>query len=235
MPHKHNKHRKYSAANPAARFAPAGSGIYAIATAIMAVVLILSNIGASKGVEFGWLITDGGFFLFPIAYIVGDVVSEVYGFKASRNAIITTFGLSIFAVACYWIIIGLPAAEFYDGQAALERTLMPVPMIVLASLVGFVVGQLSNAWVMVRFKRRTGEKLLFGRIAASSLVGEFLDTLAFCTIAASVIGITSFGQYLNYVLVGFIFKFLVEVLLAPVTMWVMKLIKRAEPGYSARP
>lgn len=217
----------------AARFAPTGTGLYAIFTAVMAVVLILSNLGASKGVMFGPIVTDGGFFLFPLAYIVGDVVSEVYGFKASRRAIVTTFALSVFAAVCFWVIIGLPGAEWYDGQDALVRTLAPVPLIVLASLLGFLVGQLANSWLMVRMKRRSGERLLFGRLAASTLVGEFLDTLVFCSIAAGVIGITDVPTFLNYVLVGFVFKSVVEIVLSPVTMWVIGRVKRAEPAYSA--
>ena len=218
-----------------AAFAPTGTGIYAVSTALMAVVLILSNIGASKGVTFGPIPTDGGFFLFPLAYIVGDVVSEVYGWKASRRAIFVTFALSVFAAACYWIIIALPGAEWYDGQAALVRTLGPVPLIVLASLLGFLVGQLSNAWVMVRIKRSTGERMLFGRIAVSTLVGEFLDTLVFCSIAAPVIGISDIGTFASYVAVGFIFKSVVEIVLAPVTMLVMRWVKSREPHYQAQP
>jgi queuosine precursor transporter len=223
-----------------ARFAPTGTGLYAIFTAVMAVVLILSNLGASKGVVIGpadggllfWpLVTDGGFFLFPLAYIVGDVVSEVYGFKASRRAIVTTFALSAFAAVCYWVIIALPGAEWYDGQDALVRTLAPVPLIVLASLLGFLVGQLANSWLMVRLKRRSGERLLFGRIAASTLVGEFLDTLVFCSIAAGVIGISDVPTFVNYVVVGFVFKSVVEIALSPATMWVIGRVKKAEPAY----
>ncbi|MGD6980578.1 MULTISPECIES: queuosine precursor transporter [Citricoccus] len=216
----------------AARFAPTGTGLYAVFTAVMATVLILSNIGASKGVTFGPIVTDGGFFLFPLAYIIGDVVSEVYGFRASRRAIITTFALSVFAAGCYWVIIALPGAEWYDGQDALVRTLAPVPLIVLASLLGFLVGQLANSWLMVRLKRRAGERQLFGRIAASTLVGEFLDTLVFCSIAAGVIGITDVPTFLNYVVVGFVFKSVVEIVLSPVTMWVIGRVKRAEPAYA---
>lgn len=216
-----------------ARFAPTGTGLYAIFTAVMAVVLILSNLGASKGVTFGPIVTDGGFFLFPLAYIIGDVVSEVYGFKASRRAIVTTFALSVFAALCFWVIIALPGAEWYDGQDALVRTLAPVPLIVLASLLGFLVGQLANSWLMVRLKRRSGERLLFGRLAASTLVGEFLDTLVFCSIAAGVIGITDLPTFLNYVVVGFLFKSVVEIVLSPVTIWVIGRVKRAEPAYAA--
>ena len=97
------------------KFASIGSSYFAILLAVMAVVLILSNIGASKGVAIGPVITDGGFFLFPLAYILGDVISEVYGFKVARKAIITAFALSVFASLCYWIIIALPG---FDGIGA---------------------------------------------------------------------------------------------------------------------
>jgi len=214
-------------------FAPVGSHIYPVLFAIMAVVFILSNIGGAKGVQFGPILTDGGFFLFPVAYIVGDIISEVYGFKASRRVIFTTFLISAFASLTYWIIIILPPAEFYDGQEALARTLGPVPLIVLASLVGFAVGQLSNAWIMVAMKRRSGERYLFGRIAVSTLVGELLDTIAFSAIAATVIGIETFGQYVMFVLVGWVWKTAVELVLAPVTMWVIRKIKAAEPHYGS--
>ena len=99
------------------RFASIGSPYFGIMLAIMAVVLILSNIGASKGVAIGPIITDGGFFLFPLAYILGDVISEVYGFKVARKAIFTTFALSVFASLCYWVIIALPGFDDDFGAA----------------------------------------------------------------------------------------------------------------------
>ena len=212
-------------------YAPVGSHIYPVLFAMMTVVFILSNIGGSKGVQFGPILTDGGFFLFPVAYILGDIISEVYGFKASRRVIYATFLIAVFVSLTYWIIIALPPAEFYDGQEALTRTLGPVPLIVLASLVGFFVGQLSNAWIMVAMKQRSGERYLFGSIAASTLVGELLDTIAFSAIAATVIGIETFGQYLVFVLIGWAWKFAVEVVLAPVTIWIIGKVKNAEPHY----
>ncbi len=221
--------------NSAPRFALAGSPRYAVIVAVMAVVLILSNIGASKGVEFGPIITDGGFFLFPLAYILGDVVSEVYGFRASRVAIFTSFGLSVFASLCYWVIIALPSASFYEGQDALAATLGPVPQIVLASLLGFLAGQTINAWIMTSMKKRSGEKRLWARLMGSTGVGEFVDTLIFCVIAASVIGITTFGEFMNYFVVGFLYKTLVEYLFVPVTTLVIGWIKRTEPTYGEHP
>lgn len=212
-------------------FAAAGSPYFSTVLALMGAVVILSNIGAAKGVALGPIITDGGFFLFPLAYILGDVISEVYGFKAARRSILVTFGLAIFAVLCFWVMIALPSAEFYDGQQALERTLGPVWQIVLASILGFLVGQLANAWVLVKLKERFGERGLIGRLIGSSGVGEFLDTLIFCSIAASVIGITDGAQFLNYLLVGFVYKTGVEIIFVPVTAAVIRWFKRKEPGY----
>ncbi|VXC22055.1 putative queuosine precursor transporter [Arthrobacter sp. 9V] len=219
---------------PAPRFASIGSPYFGIMLAIMAVVLILSNIGASKGVVLGPIITDGGFFLFPIAYILGDVMSEVYGFKVARKAIITSFALSVFASLCYWIIIVLPGFNDEYGtakQAAIEGALGPVPQIVLASLLAFLAGQTINSWILVKMKARTGEKSLWARLMGSSVVGEFVDTLIFCSIAASVIGITDAGSFLNYVLVGFVYKTAVEFLFVPITVLVVGWIKKREPSY----
>ncbi|MHA7200159.1 queuosine precursor transporter [Arthrobacter alkaliphilus] len=219
---------------PAPRFASIGSPYFGIMLACMAVVLILSNIGAAKGVIFGPIITDGGFFLFPLAYILGDVMSEIYGFKVARKAIITSFALSAFASLCYWIIIALPGFNNDYGnakQAAIEGALGPVPQIVLASLLEFLAGQTINSLILVRMKARSGEKTLWARLMGSSGVGEFVDTLIFCSIAASVIGITDFGSFVNYVLVGFFYKVAVQYILVPVTSLVIGWIKKREPSY----
>jgi len=221
---------------PAPRFASIGSPYFGIMLAVMAVVLILSNIGASKGVVLGPIITDGGFFLFPLAYILGDVMSEVYGFKVTRKAIITSFALSVFASLCYWVIIILPGFDDDYGsakQAAIEGALGPVPQIVLASLLAFLAGQTINSWILVKMKQRTGERSLWARLMGSSVVGEFVDTLIFCSIAASVIGISDAGSFVNYVLVGFVYKTAVEFLFVPVTVLVVGWIKKREPSYGA--
>lgn len=221
-------------ARPRARFASIGSPYFGMMLAAMAVVLILSNIGAAKGVVIGPIVTDGGFFLFPLAYILGDVVSEVYGFRVARRAIVTTFALSVFASLCYWVIIMLPGFDDEFGaskQAALEGALGPVPLIVLASLLGFLVGQTLNSWVLVRMKERFGEQRLWARLMGSTGVGEFADTLIFCSIAATVIGIGDLATFVNYVVAGFVYKTLVEFLFVPVTTAVIGVVKRREPSY----
>ncbi|WP_315914026.1 queuosine precursor transporter [Arthrobacter sp. lap29] len=215
-------------------FAAIGSPYFGILLACMAVIVILSNIGASKGVQFGPIITDGGFFLFPFAYILGDVISEIYGFKVNRKAILTTFALSIFASLSYWVMIALPGFTDDFGlakQQALQDALGPVPQIVLASLLAFLAGQSVNSAIMVRLKAHHGERKLWVRLMGSSGAGEFLDTLIFCAIAAPVIGVVGFGMFVNYVLVGFVYKVGVQYALIPVTAVVIRWFKRNEPSY----
>lgn len=223
-----------SGARATPSFAAVGSPYFGILLACMAVIVILSNIGASKGVLFGPIVTDGGFFLFPFAYILGDVISEIYGFKVARKAILTTFVLSIFASLTYWVIIALPGFTDDYGvtkQQAMEDALGPVPQIVLASLLAFLAGQTINSTIMVRLKARHGERKLWARLMGSSGVGEFVDTLIFCAIAAPVIGIVGFGMFANYVVVGFVYKVGLQYLLIPVTAVAIGWFKRHEPTY----
>ncbi|KAD3456038.1 queuosine precursor transporter [Arthrobacter yangruifuii] len=229
-----------AAAKSAAAYASRGSSQYDLILTLMCVVIVISNIGASKGVHFDLpggfeIVTDGGFFLFPLAYILGDVVSEVYGFKAARRAILAGFGMALLAVVSFAVIIALPGFDDAYGQekqAALEVALGPVWQIVLASLLGFLAGQLLNSLVLTRMKDRFREKALAGRLMASTGVGEFVDTLIFCAIAAPVIGISDAGGFLNYLVFGFLYKTLIEFLFVPVTTMVIKFIKRREPTYA---
>lgn len=213
---------------PEARFIPVRATIYPVIVAFFVAVFLISNILATKGVVIGPLVTDGAFFLFPLAYILGDVLSECYGFAATRRAILTGFTVTILAVVSFYIAIWLPPADFYQGQEQFAHVLGLVPQIVLASLAGYVVGQLLNSWVLVAIKRRTGEKSLWARLIGSTVVGEFGDTLLFCLIAAPVIGITTAPDLINYVLVGFLWKTLIEVVLLPVTYLVIGWVKRRE-------
>lgn len=217
-------------------YATIGSGNYAVLVALMAVVVVLSNIGGSKGVIFGPVITDGGFFLFPLAYICGDIITEIYGAKAARRAIFTGFAASVLAVATYAIIIILPGFDDEYGvakQGALEVALGPVWQIVLASVLGFLAGQNINTLIMSLGKKRRGERGLFARMTSSTGAGELVDTIVFCTIAATAIGITTVGQWANYTFFGFLYKTLLQYALMPVTAYIIGRIKRHEPTYQA--
>ncbi len=107
-----------------------------------------------------------------------------------------------------------------------------MPRIVFASLCGYAVGQMLNAWTLTLIKRRTGEKSLWQRLIGSTIVGEFGDTLIFCLIAAPVIGITTVSDTVNYVVVGFIWKTLVEVIVMPITYTVIAWVKKRENYYA---
>lgn len=203
--------------------------------ALFCAVFLISNITAQKGVQLGPLITDGAFFLFPISYVIGDVIAEVYGFKAARRAVFTGFGIAVVAVLSFYIAIWLPAADFYDMDETFAAVLGLLPRIVVASLAGYVVGQLLNAWVLQKMKDRFGTGNLWARLIGSTVVGEFADTLLFCSIAAGVIGIDSAGAFVNYVAVGFVWKTVMEVILLPITYPTIAAVRRAEERYLSDP
>lgn len=225
------------------RFASRGSTRYDLILALFCVVLVVSNIVATKGIAFGsWefsigsvqispIITDGGAFLFPLAYILGDVISEVYGFRAARRAILMGFGMALLATFTFWLVQQAPPADFYPNQAAYEAVLGVVPQIVLASVAGYLVGQFLNSWVLVKMKARTAEPKLVARLATSTGVGELADTFIFCAIAATAIGISTMGQFWNYFLVGFLYKCLVEFAVMPLTIAVIAWLKKRETSY----
>jgi len=137
--------------------------------------------------------------------------------------------MSALAALTFWLVQISPPAEAWENQAAFESVLGFVPRIVLASILGFLVGQLLNAYVLVWIKKRTQEKRLWARLLGSTVVGEFADTVVFCTIA--FYGVITGGDFLTYVLVGFAYKTAVEVILLPVTYRVIAFVKKREPTY----
>ncbi|MEJ7634357.1 queuosine precursor transporter [Aeromicrobium sp.] len=227
------------------RYASRGSSYYDVILAVFCVVLVVSNIAATKAIEFGsgslslgpvqvWpVISDGGAVLFPLAYILGDVMSEVYGFKAARRAILVGFGTALMTFATFLVVMALPGASFYENQDAFESVVWSGLQIVGASMVAYLVGQFLNSWVLVRMKAHSAEPGLFRRLAGSTGVGEAADTFIFCAIAASAIGIREPGQFINYFVVGFLFKCAVELLVMPLTMLVIRMLKDREPTYWA--
>ena len=209
-------------------YIPVQKSAYPVLLALFTTIFVLSNIVSTKGVQVGPLVTDGAFFLFPAAYVIGDVISECYGFRAARRAVWTGFLAMIIAVSTFYVAILLPSASFYEGQAAFAAALGLVPRIVVASLSGYAAGQLLNAWLLTLMKDRLGERGLWKRLLGSTVVGEFGDTLIFCLIAAPVIGISTVGDTANYVVVGFVWKTLVEVAVMPITYLVIRRIKAHE-------
>lgn len=212
-----------------ARFATDFNGTYASIVAVFCGLLLISNIGATKLISLGPLIFDGGAILFPLVYVVGDVLTEVYGWKGARRAIILGFALGALAALTFWLVQIAPPGPGYENQAAFEAVLGFVPRIVLASLAGFMVGQFLNAYVLVKIKQRTGEKGMWARLFGSTAAGELADTIVFCTVAFG--GVISGSQLLNYIAVGYVYKCAVELLVMPITYRVIALVKSREPSY----
>jgi uncharacterized integral membrane protein (TIGR00697 family) len=216
---------------PHVAFARVGSAYYPVLVAVFTALVLISNITATKGVAFGPIITDGGFIVFPLTYVIGDVLSEVYGFKAARRAIFTGFAMNILAALALWVTVYLPAADFYENQEHFENITQGYTGLIIAGLAGFIVGQTLNAWVVVLIKERTKEKHLWARLIGSTFVGQLGDTVVFCAIAASVIGITSFSDFVTYTAQGWLYKTAVEIVVLPITYRVIAYIKRREPTY----
>jgi len=212
-------------------YARVGSAYYPGLVAVFTALVIISNVTATKGVAFGPILTDGGFIVFPLTYVIGDVLSEVYGFKAARRAILLGFAMNALAALAFWVTIYLPAADFYENQAAFETVVHAYTQLIVAGLAGFLVGQTINAWVVVKIKERTKEKHLWARLIGSTFAGQLGDTLVFCAIAASAIGISTFNDFVVYTALGWVYKTAVEVIMLPVTYRVIAVIKRREPTY----
>jgi uncharacterized integral membrane protein (TIGR00697 family) len=212
-------------------FAATTSSFYPVISAVFVALLVISNVGAVKLITVGPLILDGGAFLFPLVYITGDVLSEVYGFKAARKTILIGFGMAILSALTFWLIQISPSAPGWENQSAFEAILGFVPRIVLASVCGFLIGQLLNSFVLVKIKARTNESALWVRLIGSTVIGELADTLVFCTIA--FYGILTGADFVNYVVVGYIYKTLLEVVLLPITYRVIAYVKANEPTYIA--
>ncbi|MBT0566712.1 queuosine precursor transporter [Williamsia sp. CHRR-6] len=225
-------------------FASLSSPYFPMLVAVFVGVMLISNITGTKGVllfpslhldlgpiKLDGLVTDGAFYLFPLAYVLGDVISEVYGFRAMRRVIASGFAVLLLASACFWLTIHLPAADFYDGQDAFKTVAGVVPQFLLAGLAGYLVGEFLNSFVLVKMKEYSGERHLWARLLGSTVVGEFFDTLVFCSIAASALGISTAGDFINYTVVGFVWKTLVELMIMPLTYAVVRYLKRAEPSY----
>lgn len=229
---------------PGARAAATGAW-YAGISAVFVGILLISNVVAVKPIAFGAiplgglslslggadvdalpLVFDGGVFLFPLAYILGDVLAEVYGLRATRRTIFIAFALAALASLTILAVQLSPPADGWENQEAFAAVLGFVPRIVIASLAGFLAGQLLNAWVMDLMHRRSAGRFLRSRLIVSTLVGELADTLLFCTIAFA--GVITGIDFVMYVLLGYLVKCLAEVVLLPVTTRVIRAVRRAE-------
>lgn len=202
-------------------------------------VLVLSNIASSAkiidwGISIGQipLNFDAGTLLFPISYILGDVITEVYGFKRSRRIIWIGFGTLIFSALVFWLVQALPGEETWQnsvGQEAFNQILggMSSGGIILASLAGYFAGSFSNAILMSLMKILTKGKLLWTRTIGSTIVGEAVDTFTFILVA-TLVGVFPWSLFWSLTITNYIFKVGFETLVTPFTYLIVNGLKRAE-------
>ena len=199
---------------------------YDAALAALAASLLISNLAAVKLIAFGPIIADGGAILFPVVYLLGDILTEVYGFKRARRAIWISFAAMLTAVAAFTIVKFLPAAPGWDVQQSYDDILGFFPRIVVASLVVYLFGEFINSYILAKLKVKMKGKKLWFRLISSTFVGQFFDTVIFCLIAFG--GVISGNMMVSYIIVGWIFKTLVEVALLPVTYRILNYLKKSE-------
>lgn len=199
---------------------------YDLAVAASVATLIISNLGAIKLVALGPIITDGGALLFPLAYILGDVMTEVYGYKHTRRAIWVSFAWLTLMIGVLSIVQHLPAVDGAPNVAEFDAVFGFVPRIVAASLLAYLVGEFLNSFVLSKMKIRSQGKRMWQRLIASTLIGQTMDTVIFCMVA--FYGLITGAQMVNYILVGIAFKVSVETLMLPVTYRVIRWLKARE-------
>lgn len=195
-------------------------------TAAFASVLILSNIASSKIAMVGGYSFDGGTILFPLAYIFGDILTEVYGYERARRVIWTGFAMNILMVATFWIVGMLPADPTWGLQESFMSILGVVPRIVLGSLVAYLFGEFLNSYVLSKLKIRTRGKHFWARALGSTMIGQFFDTTIFLLIAFA--GILPWDLIVTIWYVNYVFKIVVELVLLPLTYRVTSWLKRNE-------
>jgi len=207
--------------------------------ALFVTVLIVSNIASSaKIVDWGIsifflpLAFDAGTILFPISYIFGDVLTEVYGFRRSRRVIWTGFGCLALTAVVLWLVRLMPGESIWQaqtGQAAYDAILGGLTSggIVLASLLAYLAGEFMNSVVLARLKVATGGKWLWMRTIASTLVGEGVDSIIFVGVSC-LTGVFPWSLFWTLVVTNYIFKTLVEVIMTPLTYLVVNKLKKAE-------
>lgn len=199
---------------------------YDLFVAASVATLLISNLGAVKLIAFGSIISDGGAILFPLAYILGDVMTEVYGYKHTRRAIWVSFVLLLVMVTALTIVRYLPAADEATNVTAFDSIFGFVPRIVLASLAAYVAGEFMNSFVLAKMKVRSRGKQLWKRLVGSTLVGETVDTTIFGLVAFA--GILNGTAMVRFIVIGVMFKTAVEVLMLPVTYRVIAWLKKRE-------
>jgi len=203
-----------------------GYKYFDICLVVFVMCLLTANIIAVKMVSVGPLVVPAAVIIFPISYIMGDVLTEVYGLVRARRAIWLGFGANLIMVIAIAVGQWLPAAPFWNAQPAYERILGYAPRLLVASFIGYLAGEFSNSYVMAWMKTLTRGRFLWTRTIASTVIGQGLDSLAFMTIA--FVGTMPSLALMTAVTTQWLFKVVYEALATPATYLVITRLKHAE-------
>lgn len=200
---------------------------YDLVMAAFVTVLLCSNIIGTSKVCQVWGVTFGaGVFFFPISYIFGDILTEVYGYARARKVVWAGFGALFFASFMAWVIVKMPPAPNFTNQQALETLFGNTPRIVLSSLIAYGVGEFCNSYVLAKMKILTEGRYLWMRTIGSTLVGEMADSVVFYPLA--FLGVWPTEMVVKVMIANYFLKVSWEVVMTPVTYRVVNFLKRAE-------
>ena len=197
-----------------------------VVTGIFVTALLVSNIVATKLFQLGPATFTAGILVFPISYILGDVLTEVYGFNRARRVIYVGLFANLFMTAVLWVAIQLPPATGWNLQKEFEAVHGLVPRIVLASMLAYVAGEITNSFVMSRLKIKTNAKYLWIRTISSTIAGQLVDTTLFVLIG--FIGVVPNNILVAAIISGWLFKVIYEASATPLTYIVVGKLKRLE-------
>jgi uncharacterized integral membrane protein (TIGR00697 family) len=199
---------------------------FVVAVTVFITCLITANITAVKLVNVFGLVLPAAIVIFPVSYIFGDILTEVYGYRQARRVIWLGFLCNLIAVIAIWLGQVLPPASFWSGQAAYERILGYTPRLLLASFLAYLLGEFANAFVMAKMKIATKGRWLWSRTIGSTLIGEGLDSLVFITIA--FIGEIPATELASAIFTQWLAKSAYEACVTPLTYAAVNFLKRKE-------
>jgi len=197
-----------------------------VMVAFVTVLICSEFMAAGKTAILGGFEFGAGVIFFPLSYLFGDILTEVYGYRRSRKVIWAGFSALIFTTFMVWVIVKLPPADFWKSQSAWEAVFENSWRIVAASLVAYIIGEWANSVVLAKMKIWTSGKHLWSRTIGSTIVGEAVDSVIFYPLA--FLGIWETPQVIEVMYMNYLLKVGTEVVLTPVTYKVVAFLKRAE-------
>jgi uncharacterized integral membrane protein (TIGR00697 family) len=207
-------------------FAMTVSHRFVVVVALFVTCLITANIIVVKQISIGGIILPAAIIIFPLSYIIGDILTEVYGYQQARRVIWLGFLCNLVVVLAIWVSGKLPPASVFEAQTAYERILGNTPRFLVASFLAYLIGEFTNSFVLARMKMLTKGRWLWTRTIGSTLMGQGVDTLVFLTIA--FLGVLPLSVLGIMILSHWLVKSAYEVIATPLTYVVVGYLKKKE-------